>query len=252
MIAKPPLMGLAMGLAIGFVLLNTANAMADTLKPIAVIGATARSAPAIIELALDQGRQVVGLARSPDRITVTHPKFRAVKGDVYDVDSLAAALNGDEVVISLVGPSYVPGEEVTSVDLYSVGTAAIITAMRRQGNKRLIVASSGGVEAIPESKPTSDNFAENFVWLKRGQYQDMQRMERIVANSDLEFVIMRPRGFREGPRLNNLLIADGMPTPNPTSVLSYADFAALTLSLVDGDRYLNRTIGIYTDVLAGQ
>lgn len=229
--------------------LATISAQAESVgpKPIAVVGATARSAPEIIRQALDAGRRVTGMARSPERIAINHPNFTAARGDVYDVDSLADALRGDEVVISLVGPPYVPGKEVTSVDLYSVGTASIITAMRRKGNARLIVTSSGGVEMIPAEKPTTAGFSENFVWMKRGQYQDMQRMERIVANSDLEYVILRPRGFRDAPRKNNLLIADGIPTPNPSSILSYTDFAALVLSLTEGDRYLNRAIGVYTN-----
>ena len=216
-----------------------------------MIGATARSAPEIIEQALAQGHRVVGLARSPERLTIKHPNFAGVKGDVYDIDTLTAALTGDEVVISLIGPPYVPGREVTSVDVYSVGTASIITAMRRKGNTRLIVTSSGGTEMIPDEKPTTDGFPENFVWLKRGLYQDMQRMEKIVANSDLEYVILRPRGFVDQPAKNNLKIADGVPTPNPSSILSYADFAALVLSLTDGDLYLNRPIGVYTDEYAG-
>lgn len=227
------------------VLFFSLDAMAQ--QPIAVVGATARSAPEIINQALAEGRRVTGLARSPDRIEIDHPNFSAAKGDVYDVDSLTAALRGDEVVISLVGPSYTPGKEVTSVDLYSVGTATLITAMRRKGNTRLIVTSSGGVEMIPDEKPTGDDFSRNFVWLKRGQYQDMQRMERIVANSDLEYIILRPRGFRDGPRKNNLLVSDGIPTPNPASILSYTDFATLVLSLTEGDMYLNRAIGVYTN-----
>lgn len=229
-----------------FFAFNDESAAAEN-PPILVIGATARSAPEVIQQALDQGRRVTGLARSPDRIEITHDNFEAVAGDVYDVDSIANALQGDEVVISLVGPSYVPGKEVTSVDLYSVGTASVITAMRRKGNTRLIVTSSGGVEMIPAEKPTTEGFSENFVWLKRGLYQDMQRMERIVESSDLEYVILRPRGFRDAPKKNNLLISDGIPTPNPSSILSYADFATLVLSLTEGNRYLNRAIGVYTD-----
>ncbi len=235
-------------LCAGFGMANlTTDAIAADLKPILVIGATARSAPQIMLQALDQGRRVTGLARSPERIEINHANFMAVEGDVYDVDSLANAMRGDEVVISLVGPSYVPGKEVTSVDLYSVGTAAIITAMRRKGNERLIVTSSGGVEMIPDEKPTTEGFSENFVWQKRGLYQDMQRMERIVSNSDLEYVILRPRGFRDHPKKNNLLISDGVPTPNPSSILGYADFAALVLELSEGGQYLNRAIGVYTN-----
>ena len=117
--------------------LGSVSAQQQSLSPIVVIGATARSAPEILHQALVQGRRIVGLARSPERIEFSHENFTTVKGDVYDVDSIAAALTGNEVVISLIGPSYVPGKEVTSVDLYSVGSANIITAMRRKGNTRL-------------------------------------------------------------------------------------------------------------------
>lgn len=228
-------------------LISSVGYSSDQLSPILVVGATARSAPEIIEQGLAEGRRVTGLARSPERLEISHPNFTAVKGDVYEVETLAAAMTGDEVVVSLVGLSYVPGKEITSVDLYSVGTAAIITAMRREGNSRLIVTSSGGTEMIPEEEPTNGNWVEEFVWQKRGQYQDMQRMEKIVANSDLEYVILRPRGFADQPAKNNLMIADGIPTPNPASILGYADFAAFVLSLTENEEYLNRAIGIYTD-----
>ncbi len=232
-----------------FLLPVSASKSADHLSPIIVIGATARSAPEIIKQGLAEGRRVVGLARSPNNITISHPRFTAAKGDVYDVETLAAIMTGEEVIISLIGPSYEPGKEITSVDLYSVGTAAIVTAMRRNGNSRLIVTSSAGTEMIPDEKPTNGSFSENFVWLKRGQYQDMQRMEKIVASSDLEYVILRPRGFVDHSAKNNLKISDGIPTPGPSSILGYADFAALVLSLADGDQYLNRPIGVYTDEL---
>tara|TARA_B110000438_G_scaffold233034_1_gene228949 strand:+ start:169 stop:927 length:759 start_codon:yes stop_codon:yes gene_type:complete len=241
---------LVFGIVLALLAPNTSSNSEGHLSPIIVVGATARSAPEIIIQGLAEGRRVVGLARSPEKIKIDHPNFTAIKGDVYNVESLANALDGDEVVISLVGPSYVPGKEVTSVDLYSVGTASLITAMRRKGNTRLIVTSSGGTEMIPDDKKTTGSFAENFVWLKRGLYQDMQRMEKIVTNSDLEYVILRPRGFVDQPAKDNLKIADGVPTPNPSSILSYADFAALVLSLTDGDRYLNRPIGVYTDEYA--
>ena len=232
------------------ILISPGTAISEDLKPVFIVGATAKSAPEIINQALSQGRRVTGLARSPERIGINHPNFTPMKGDVFDVASLASALRCDEVVISLIGPAFVPGKEVTSVDLYSVGTASLITAMRRKGNTWLIVTSSGGVEMIPAGKPTTEGFSENFVWMKRGQYQDMQRMERIVANSDLEYIILRPRGFRAGPKKDNLLISYGIPTPNPSSILSYTDFAALVLSLADGDQHLNRAIGVYTNEFA--
>ena len=129
----------------------------------------------------------------------------AVRGDVYDVDSLAAAMTGDEAVVSLVGPRIADhSKEVGFVDLYSVGTANIISAMRRKGNQRLIAVSSGGPEQIPESKPTVAGTVDTWVWNARSLYRDMQRMEKIIAGSGLETVILRARNFGKGPKLGNL------------------------------------------------
>ena len=233
-------------------------------RPILVIGATARSAPELLQQALAQGRRVTALARSPDRITVRGPGLTAVQGDVYDVETLAAAMTGQEAIVSLIGPRIADHtKEIGFIDLYSVGTANIISAMRRKGNQRLIAVSSGGPEQIPSEKPTVTGTVDTWVWNARNLYGDMQRMEKIIAGSGLETVILRARNFGKGPRLDNLKLKvhhnytdfdqykdKSKRTPGEGSRVTYADFAALILSLVEGDRFLGKSVGVYSDVMS--
>ena len=218
--------------------------------PIVVIAAAARTAPQIIDQALAQGRAVTAVARSPGKIA-PRDGLTVMRGDVYDVDSLAAAITPDAAVISLIGPLIDMSVENTCVDLYSVGTALLITAMRRKGARRLIVMSSGGVEIIPSEKPDGSDRVLAWVWKERGLYQDMQRMEKIALGSDLDAVVLRPRSFVDGPMRHDLKTSVGSPTPNIGSTLTYADLARFTLEQVDGDAFVGKTVGVYTDTLSG-
>ncbi len=241
------------------------TALADSsLRPVLVIGATARSAPELLTQALAQGRRVVALARSPQKITVRGPGLTTVKGDVYDVETLATAMTGEEAVVSLIGPRIADhSKEIGFIDLYSVGTANIISAMRRKGNKRLIAVSSGGPEQIPSEKPTVTGTVDTWVWNARNLYGDMQRMEKIIAGSGLETVILRARNFGKGPRLDNLKLKvhdnytdfeqykdKSKRTPGEGSRVTYADFAALILTLLEGERFLGKSVGVYSDVMS--
>lgn len=230
--------------------------VAQALNPLLVVGATARSAPEIIEQALSQGRRVTGFARNPEKIGITHPNFLAVKGDIYDLASLQGCMRGDEVLISLLGLQPDPVKEAEYVDIYSVGTTNMLAAMRHKGNRRIIVTASGGTEQIPKQKPTNDDWSDNFVWRVRNVYRDMQRMEKILAVSDMEYVVLRPRRLGQGPKLNNLKLsvhknhtAFDERTGGPRSKVTYADLAAFALTLTDGPNpYLGTAVGIYTDV----
>ncbi len=255
-----------MGLAVGAATVAAAPVAVpaqSALAPILVIAASARTAPEILKQALAEGRMVTALARSPGKIAVAaHPNLRIVKGDVYDVASLAAAMTGNEAVISLVGPQVADhSKEIGYVDIYSVGTATIISAMRRKGNRRLVAVSSGGPEQIPAEKPAPDNPIDNWVWNARNLYGDMQRMEKIIAVSDLETVILRARNFGAGPRRDNLKLKvhddytnfeqyrdRSKRTPGERSRVTYPDFAALCLGLAQGDRFLGKSVGVYSDV----
>ena len=217
---------------------------------IVVIGATAKSSQEIIRQALEAGYAVTGVARRPGDVEITHPRLRMVTGDVYDVESLEAAMTGDEVVISMVGPRLDPmnlTEIPDSFDLFTTGTRNIITAMKERGNRRLLVASSLGVEDVyPTVKPTTTDLRSRWLWNMRNVYQDMEEMEDIVRRSGLEYVIFRPAFLVEEPRRNDLLLFVDRDSPKGR-MLTYADFGAFVLAQVQGREYLGHTVGMTTD-----
>ena len=175
---------------------DAVQVIAQDKPTIVLIGATSRTGKQLIPQALDRGYSVVGLARRPEAVTFTHDRLTVKKADVYDIASLAAALTGDEVVISMVGPPAVIEQDYGLTDLKSQGTANIIEAMKRNGNKRFIVTSSSLAEIVAtEGPPPADASPYNkYLWSMRTVYQDERDMEAIVWVSGLDHVILRP-GF---------------------------------------------------------
>ncbi len=221
---------------------------ASTRGHIVVIGATARSSLEIIPQALERGFEVTAVARRPTELTLAHEHLRIVAGDVYDRKSLDAVLTGAEIVISMVGPRVDPMKEVPPMDLFTTGTRNIIEAMKSQGNRRLLVASSIGVEnEFPSVKP--DEMKEPgkmWLWNSRHLYSDMLAMEDIVRASGLDWVIFRPGFMVEEPMRNDLKLAVNENSPKQR-MLTYADFGRFVLDQVAGNDYLSKTVGVYTD-----
>lgn len=245
----------ALGLAAWFVAPASLAAAAAGAGPAApqrlvVIGATAKSSKEIISQALAAGHEVVGVARRPEEVAIKDPRLKVLKGDVYDLASLEAAMRGNEVVISMVGPRVDPtaqGEVPQSFDLFTTGTANIITAMKNKGNRRLLVASSLGVEdPFPTVKPDPRDFRLNWLWKSRYLYKNMADMETLVRGSGLDYVIFRPPFLVEEPARQDYQLSINTDSPKGT-MLTYADFGAFVLAQATADRYLGDTVGLYTD-----
>ena len=76
------------------------------------------------------------------------PRFRIVRGDVADLEALAAAMQGHEVVIHLASnPDIARAAREPEIDFYqgTVLTNNVVEAMRRTGAKRILYASGSGV-----------------------------------------------------------------------------------------------------------
>ncbi len=224
---------------------------------ILVIGATSRTANELIPQALWRGHEVIAFARRPYRVRFAgHERLTIVKGDVYDQSTIAAALSGDgdEIVITLVGPRTEPGKEIPEMDLLSTGTVNIIEAMRAKGNNRLIAASSTAVERIAKlgykaDTPRPEGLTETtglWYYFMRGPYNDMIKMEGIVRNSGLDFIIVRPGQMLVEPAYGNIKLAVDSETPKQP-LITYADFAAFILDQLESDQYLGTTVGVYSD-----
>ena len=224
---------------------------------ILVIGATSRTANELIPQALWRGHEVIAFARRPQRVRyAAQERLTIVKGDVYDKATIEAALSGtgDEIVITLIGPRTEPGTEVPEMDLMSTGTTNIIAAMKAKGNHRLFAVSSTAVQTVAKlgykaDTPRPEGLNEtNGLWyyFMRGPYNDMIKMEGIVRDSGLDFIIMRPGQMLVEPAYGNIKLAVDTATPKQP-LITYADFAAFILDQLESDQYLGTTVGVYSD-----
>lgn len=236
-----------LGLILLFLIGAGTLSAADDRPRILIIGATAKSSKQIISQALERGYDVVGLARRPEAVSVEHERFRVVKGDVYELATLEAAMTGREVVISMIAPRFSPDEEIGEVDLFTVGTGNIIEAMKRQGNRRFLVASSLAVEEdVPDTKPTGDNMGRMWVWNARFLYRDMANMETMVRESGLDYVVFRPPFLVEEAMQDDIKISVGKHSPKGR-ILAYADFARFVLDQVESGEHIGQVVGLYSD-----
>lgn len=218
---------------------------------VVVIGATAASAPDVIGQALKAGYTVTGLARRPEAVKINAPGFTVAKGDVLDVASLAAVMTGRETVVSLIGPRVDYRTEIKEMDLYTTGTANIVAAMKQKGNRRLIVTSSVGAEEVatappPDQTPNGGNLGQQWLWNARLLYGDMARMEKAVAASGLDVVILHPGFMVAEPARHNLKSIVGAPTPR-SRIITYADFGAFVVKAIGDKSLTGKTVGLYSD-----
>ena len=198
-----------------------------------MIGASAHSSQKIIWQVLASGLRVTAITHDPSKFELRHERLTVLKGD--------------EVVISIIGPRVDPTKEVASMDLYSVGTGNIVKAMRARGNKRLLEASSIGVEnPFPETRPEGSDPSVLWLWNSRRLYADMKQMEDNVRSSGLEYVIFRPAFMMaESPR-HDLKLSVNSDSPKGR-MITFADFGEFVLAQVAGKQYVGKTVGVYAD-----
>jgi putative NADH-flavin reductase len=207
---------------------------------ILVVGATGGTGVQLVEQGLNRGHAMVALARRPDAIGIVHPRLRVAAGNVIDRDSLEAAMNGVEAVVSSLGVGGLLASRKTG-SLLSQGTANLLAAMRAVGVERLVAISSVGVDDDP---------TEGFVYRRilkplflKNLYIDMRRMETAVAASDRDWTLVRPPLLLDKPATGKYRIEVGGNVPG-ARIIPRADLAAFVLDLAETGAHSRERVGI--------
>lgn len=203
---------------------------------IAVFGATGTVGRLVVAQALEQGHEVTAFTRNAAAITQQHERLGVIEGDVFDTHAAERAIIGQDAVIVALGD----GRKGL---VRAGGTRAVVEAMYRAGVKRLIVQSTLGVG------DSRDNL--NFLWkhllfgmLLRKAYNDHVTQEALVRASQLDWTIVRPSAFTDGPRTGNFRVGFPGSEPGLTLKISRADIADFLLAQLTDRSYLFQTPGI--------
>jgi len=197
-----------------------------------LLGATGSVGTQLIDQGLERGHQITAFVRSPQKIR-PRPNLSVIAGDLLDSDQLKRALPGHDAVISTLG--HAKGGPPTVV---ADGARTTVAAMRATGPRRLLVISVAFL--FPEAG-LAGKIIGNLLF--SSVVKDHREMERTVSQSGLDWTILRPPRFTNGPRTERYRVADGHLPPRGFTI-SRADLAHFTLLEAEQGAHIGKIVGI--------
>jgi nucleoside-diphosphate-sugar epimerase len=211
--------------------------------PIVVLGANGPTGRLLTSQALEADHDVIALTRRPAEFPLAHSRLRVAEGDVRDLKTVDSIVEGCAAVLSVLGVPF----SKQPVDLYSVGIANAVEAMKRHGVGRLVAVTSGAVtgEDEPGAGFIFNRILQPYVVNKIGKtvYDDMRRMEDVVTTSDAEWTILRPSGLYELPTVTDYSITE---EHGPGRFTSRRDLAAAMLGQLTDTRFRRKVAHVIT------
>ena len=203
-----------------------------------VFGATGSVGHLAVEELLKAGHDVTAFARKPQKLGLTDPKLTHVAGDALNADDVFEAVAGHDAAVITLGA----GMSRMSV-IRSKGTMNVINAMQAHGVRRLICQSTLGAH---ESWSNLNFFWKRIMFglILKPAFKDHELQESLVRASGLDWTIVRPGAFTDGPATGSFK-ENFPPTERKLSLkIARADIAAFLSRQVCDAAYLGRAVAI--------
>jgi uncharacterized protein YbjT (DUF2867 family) len=198
-----------------------------------VLGATGGTGRLIVRDAMAKGHSVVALVRSTARADL--PGVDMTEGDARDEGALMRALDGCDAVISTLGT----GVGFRKVTLLTVATQALVTAMTRNGVRRLVCISALGVgDSRGHGGFVFDRLFQPL--LLSQAYKDKDRQEAAIRASSLDWVVVRPAMLTDDPARGSVRAVTDLAGVNGGKI-ARADVARFVVEQLTADTWLRRT-----------
>jgi putative NADH-flavin reductase len=201
---------------------------------ILIFGATGSIGRHLVPQALALVHEVTALARDPSKLEAKSEHLHVVKGDALDPVVVDTAVCGQGAVIFSLGRS----NHRASTTMFSDATRILIHSMETQGVQRLVCITGIGAG---DSRGHGGFFYDKiiFPWFTKETYVDKDRQEAVIRESSLDWIIVRPASFTNGPQLGNLRALTDLKGVTIRSI-ARADTAAFVLEQLRSDTYLRK------------
>lgn len=200
-----------------------------------IIGATRGIGFQLLEQALQVGHAVTALVRDAQKMPKQHDRLRVVQGDILALESVQRAMAEQEAVCVTIGI----GVTWRPVTVFSQGTSNVLEAMRHQGVRRLICITGIGAG---DSKGHGGILYDLFFYplLLKTIYQDKDRQEALIQDSEVDWTIIRPGFLTNGPLTKKYRVITDL-SGVTAGKISRADVAHFILEELATNRYLGQT-----------
>ncbi|QHT59246.1 SDR family oxidoreductase [Paenibacillus lycopersici] len=200
---------------------------------IVVFGAGGRTGRQVVQQALEQGHDVTAFVRSPHRLDTVQAALRIAQGDARNGEAAAAAIAGQDAVISCIGT-----KGLGRTTLLSETAERIIAGMKRHGVPRIVYLASAGIE---QEIPGFSGFLAQK--LLRHVLADHRRAAEALKASGLEWTIARPMQLA-GRKLKGMYLEARHGVPAGKGRISRADTAHFLLKSLTDPLYNRQSIGL--------
>jgi dihydroflavonol-4-reductase len=171
-----------------------------------VTGATGKVGHALASGLLDRGDNVRALVRDPKRAASVLPAgIEPIRGDVTDVESLAKAVEGCEVVFNSMGmPEQWVKDEAIFDQVNAIGSQQVAIAAKRAGVRRFVHTSTHDVFHAGTGERFDETMLADYPKGTAYERSKQHAEELVLAERDgMEVVLLNPSGVYG-------------PTPSPT------------------------------------
>jgi putative NADH-flavin reductase len=199
-----------------------------------ILGANGKTGTQMVDLGLARDHDVTAFVRSPGKITRRHPSLTVRAGDPHDVDELAAALPGHDVVLSALGVR--PPGAFRPHTLVEECAASTVAAMTRAGVRRLVLVSAAVL--FPEKGLRFAFFRRLLKHITR----DLESAEQIIRATPLDWTIARPPRLIDRPDEQYRTAIAALPAGGFS--MSFRAVAAFALDAVEQRTYVHEIVGL--------
>ena len=215
-----------------------------------IFAATGGVGRQLLEQAVDAGHDVTAVVRTPAKLS---RPVRAVTADMTAADPAAveAAVAGADAVLSGLGP-----RSNADAGVAAQGTRAIVAAMQATGVRRIVAVSAAPVSTVatprrpnPPKHDPGDGFFMRHLLSPVGSamlgrvFADLAEMEDVLADSGLDWTVVRPPRLTGKPATGRYRTAYGQNLRGGVSV-PRADVAHYMLNALDQPDTIKQAIGI--------
>ena len=197
-----------------------------------VFGPTGGTGRELLKQAIAAGHEVTAFARNPQTIE-TRGQLKVMAGDVFDATAVERAIAGHDAVLSALG-----GRPWRRSEVCSRAIRNITSAMSRHGLRRIIAISTFGAG---ETRAHVGWLARNVLFglVLRTEVADKEAMEKLLAATDLEWVVVRI-GILSGDMPDGQWRAADDGSIRGMGKIARADVAAFMLAQLQENTWLRR------------
>jgi len=207
------------------------------MSNVLIIGASKGIGLEVTRTALARGHRVRAFARSATRIRLKHQNLEKWSGNALEMESLESALDDIDTVVLALGIDAGREMFLGPVTLFSDATRVLIPTMQDLGVRKLICVTGFGAGDSRGSVGCLQQIPFR-IFLGRA-YDDKDVQERLIRESDLDWVIVRPGVLTNGRKTGRYRVLDD-PKTWRNGLISRADVADFIVGQIDDGAYVKK------------